>query len=280
MTLPPEIMDKILEHVSADEDGRRTLIACALVATWWTGPSQRRLFSSVEIDENNYRRWINSVVHSGSKDHLLEYVRSMWHGYGGETETKYRMRDLPQDPGEYFSALRNLHSLTFFSIRIERNRARFHTYFSAFRETLTSLSLDTFSTPFSAFVALVDYFPNITTLLLRLFVLEHDERPVPPLSRPLRGKLRLNHVRAGFSGFLNRFARLNLEYEELLVDTSSLSATAEARFLENSLRISTSTVKVLKLTEELRCERPLFVLLIKVTSLPSPLTFKPKPECL
>ena len=71
-----------------------------------------------------------------------------------------------------------------------------------------SLSLDTFATSFGAFVALVDYFPNIKTLQRRSFELEDDERPVPRLSRPLRGKLQVNHVRVGFSGFLNRFARL------------------------------------------------------------------------
>ena len=248
-------MDKILEHVFADGGGRQTLTACALVATWWTGPSQRCLFSSVSIHEWDYSRWMRSVVISGPKDHLLGYVRSLWHGRRPGPGIRYRMRDLAQDSWEYLSALRNLQNLTLFNIRIEHiNRARFHTCFSAFRETLTSLSLDTFATSFGAFVALVDYFPNIKTLQLRSFELEDDERPVPRLSRPLRGKLQVNHVRAGFSGFLNRFARLKTEYEELEVDTLSLSTSTEAKFVECAFRISPRTIKVLRLTEELRCE--------------------------
>ena len=68
--------------------------------------------------------------------------------------------------------------------------------FSAFRDTLTYPSLETFTASFSAFVTLVDYFPNITTLRLRSFELEPDGGPVPSLSRPLRGKLYVREVRA------------------------------------------------------------------------------------
>ena len=257
MTLPPELMDKILEHVSADQwRGRQTLTACALVATWWTGPSQRRLFSSVEINQWNYQGWMDGVVYSASKNHLLEYVRSFSHG-NRNMRTKYQMRDFPRACWEYSSALRNLQSLAFFNTRIERiGKDMFHTCFSAFRETLACLSLNTIATSFSAFVDLVDYFPNITTLQLCSFALKPEEGPVPPLSRPLRGKLEVNYLRTGTSGFafLNQFAELDLEYEELVVDASSLSIYAEAMFLESVLRISAGTIKFLRLTEELRCE--------------------------
>ena len=67
VTLPPETLDKILERMSTYYEGLRTLITCALVATWWTGPSQRCLFSSVEIDNENYQRWTDGVIHSGPK---------------------------------------------------------------------------------------------------------------------------------------------------------------------------------------------------------------------
>ena len=77
VTLPPEVMDKILEHIHVNGWKSPTLCACALVATWWTGPSQRRLFSSVKIHPNNYKRWMNGVVLSKSKAHLLGHVRSL-----------------------------------------------------------------------------------------------------------------------------------------------------------------------------------------------------------
>ena len=91
----------------------------------------------------------------------------------------------------------------------------FHTCFSAFRETLTSLSLDLIFITFSAFVTLVGYFPNITTLRLHSFMLIPDGRPVPSLSQPLRGKLRIYEVPEQSLEFFGRFAELDLEYEEL-----------------------------------------------------------------
>jgi len=103
------------------------------------------------------------------------------------------MRDLPQDSGEYLSALRNIHNLTLFNTKVEHiPKDQFHTCFSTFRGTLTYLSLEVFDTSFSAFVTLVNFFPNLRTLQLRSFALGPDEGPVPSLSRPLRGKLHLD----------------------------------------------------------------------------------------
>ena len=247
MTLPPEVLDKILEHVPVTE-GRPTLIACSLVATWWTGPSQRRLFFSVSISGRNYQRWMNGVVLPESKSHLLEHVRSLWHCRGPDLKIAYRMRDLPHDSGEYFSALRNLRDLTLFNTRVERiSEEGFRTCFSAFRETLTSLSLDTFPTTFSAFVTLVGYFPNIRTLQLRQFTLEPGGGQVPRLPQPLRGKAHIAHIGASvadFALFFHRFAELDLEYEELVIDSSCVM---RKRFLVGALQISAGTVKYLRL---------------------------------
>ena len=273
VTLPPEILDKILEHIPTNREGRPTLIACTLVATWWTGPSQRRLFSSIEIGKVNFQRWMDGVVLSGSKTRL-ECVRSLYcHGYFG---IKHRMGDLPQDCGEYFSALRNLHRLTLLNTTAEHiSEEGFHTCFSAFRETLTYLSLNTFTASFSAFVTLIGYFPNVTSLELDSFVLEPDEGPVPSLSWPLWGKLLILYVQADFLEFLDRFVKLDLRYEELLIDCSY---TVEERPLERVLQISPSTVKFLRLVGELERKWPLPVPLIKPTSLPNSVVVKLKPR--
>ena len=169
--LPPEILDKILEHIPTDNKGRPTLIACALVATWWTGPSQRCLFSSVFMHGKNYERWMNGVVLSGSKIHLLGYVRSLrQYPRTPSTKNNYAMQNLSEDSGEYLSALHNIRSLELANITIEHiGEGGFRTCFSAFRETLTSLLLMAFVTSFGTFVTLVDYFPNITTLRMGFF---------------------------------------------------------------------------------------------------------------
>ena len=242
MILPPEIVDKILDNIPTGKEGRRTLIVCALVATWWTGPSQRRLFSSVQIYPSNYNRFVNNVVLPRPKTHILGFIRSLVYSHRRDC----RLQDLVQDCGEYFSALCNLHSLTFHSIRVEHiGGGRFPTGFCTFRETLTYLSLRAFTTSFSAFVTLVGYFPNITTLWLDSFMLRPDEAPVPPLSRPLRGKLRVCEVGSSCLRFFDRLAELDLEYEELLLDSSS---PMKAMFVKSVLQVSTGTVKFLRLT--------------------------------
>ena len=206
MTLPPEILDEILEHIPVgDVDGeRRTLIACALVATWWTAPSQRRLSSSVAIHDHNYQKGMDGLVLSGLKPHLLGFVHSLTHRRG-PLRTGYEIQDLPKDSGNYHLALRNLRSLTLCNTRFKRIDEGLRTCFSAFRETLTYLSFDTVVVSFSAFVTLADYFPNIRTLLLHSIVHEDHGEPIPPLSRPLRGKVHVHHSRIPCLGIFKSF---------------------------------------------------------------------------
>ena len=177
------------------------------------------------------------------------------------------MRDLARHSGDYLSALRNLQSLTLFNITVEHiSEAQFRTCFSAFRETLTHLFLNSFVMSFSAFVTLVDYFPNIATLELRGFELKRDKAPVPPLSRPLRGRLHLHAVQPHCLEFFDLFAQLDLEYEELVIGSRPIGT----EFLRSVLQTSTGTVKILRITAELRREQPLLALLIKTASLLTP----------
>ena len=162
------------------------------------------------------------------------------------------MRDLPRDSGEYLSALHNTRSLTLCDIKVEDiGEEGFRACFSAFRETLTHLSLDAFTTSFSAFVTLVDYFPNITSLRLSSFAQERDTGPVPSPSRPLRGKIHIHNVRTHCLRFFDRFAKLDLEYEELVIDSPWSMAW---KFLESTLRTSPGTIKFLRLAAELQRE--------------------------
>ena len=162
------------------------------------------------------------------------------------------MGDFAQESGEYLSALCNLRTLKLDDTRLEdMDEGVFRTCFSAFRDTLTHLSLDNIVMSFSAFATLIGYFPNVTTLQLHLFMLEPDEGPVPPLSRPLRGKLQLHvcEVQADSLELFNRFAQSDLEYEELVID--HFSTIPGTKFLESALRVSPSTIKLLRFAAEL-----------------------------
>ena len=244
MTLPLEILDTILEHIPIDEKGKQALVVCALVATWWTGPSQRRLFSSVVIHDGNYQRWMDGVASSGSKSHLLKYVRSMW----------YRCPTLVAETSYWMQNLHNVHSFDLFGIKIGNISEReYQTCFSAFRETLTNLTLDDFDTSFSAFVTLVDYFPNITTLQLHSFEVKPDEGPVPPLSRPFRGRLCIHCFEDDYVEFFDRLAKLDPQYEELVIG-SEFSSDIGTELAESLYQIGANTVKYLRLTADLERE--------------------------
>ena len=207
---------------------------------------------------------MGGVALFGSNAPLLGYVRSLSHSRG----PYYEMGHLPRDSGDYLSALHNLRSLKLRYIRVEHiSGDEFRTCFSAFRESLTCLFLDNFATSFSLFVTLADYFPNMTTLELRPLILEPDGGPVPSLSRPLWGKLRVHGDGTDALVFLNRVSKLDMEYEELVLD-ASLFMYAETHFVESGLQISPSTVKCLRLTIENReCEYNLLAL-IKTACLP------------
>ena len=126
----------------------------------------------------------------------------------------------------------------------------FRTCFSAFRETLAELAIRFFSTSFSAFVALVNYFPNITTLRLGSFSLRHDEEPAPLLSRPLRGKIYIHYTHQDQRwDFVDRLAKLEMEYDRLVIESRFI---LRPEVLEGNLRLSPSTVRYLKLASSVQ----------------------------
>jgi hypothetical protein len=88
--------------------------------------------------------------------------------------------------------------------------------FSAFQHTLSSLSLTRVLITWSAFAALVGYFPHLRNLEIREMSLEVESHPAPRLSCPLRGRLHLT-CGAGREPFIDRLIGLNLEYEELVL---------------------------------------------------------------
>ncbi|KAF9783870.1 hypothetical protein BJ322DRAFT_1067469 [Thelephora terrestris] len=206
-------MDDVLGYIPLDREGRKLLIACASVATWWARPSQRRLFSSVSLDDENYLQ---------------------------------RMEDVSRDSGGYLSALHNLRSLTLCNITLLPNgQEEILACFSAFRETLTELSLERISASFSSFVSLVGYFPNITTLRVEFFAWDYYESPVPPLSQPLRGEIYIRFTEIYWWKFIDQFTMLNQKYDRLVLDFGSI--VVDAKNLESLLQSSASSVKYLQL---------------------------------
>ena len=83
----------------------------------------------------------------------------------------------------------------------------------------------------------------------------------------------LREVRASRFEFFSRFTKLDLEYGELVIDASFIFNGRG--FVESAFQISTSTVKLLRLTAELNREYSLPVPPAKPAPSHGPITFKP-----
>ena len=78
-----------------------------------------------------------------------------------------------------------------------------------------------------------------------------DERQVPQLSQPLRGKIHLGYSSGNYIEFIDRLAKLDPEYEELVLESEP---HVETVLVESVLRLGVSTVGYLRLAAEFECE--------------------------
>ncbi|KAF9645589.1 hypothetical protein BDM02DRAFT_3120001 [Thelephora ganbajun] len=211
MHLPEELLDEIFSHLPPDD--KRSLRNCSLVSKSWLQPSQRLLFAHVVIESITYQLWLDNI--SPTNTGLLRHVRSLAYydrGYGGIGSRYgiYALRD-------YLPSFFQLQRLVLYDVRIEPTIHEHFEWFSAFRHTLSSLSLRQSSITWSAFIALVGYFPNLRDLHIFRMWFRKDDRPVPCLPHALRGRLSVSF--GTVMGFpFDRLVGLKLEYEELEMD--------------------------------------------------------------
>ena len=209
MHFPVELVHEILSHLPIDD--KQSFRSCSLVAKSWVDPSQQRLFALVTISPKNYRSWSNNISPESTK--LLGHVRSLTHLLGG----KHQGSHIDDDLRDYLPSFCQLQRLVF-NLEDIKPTIPVPESFSAFQHTLTSLFFVTVSIPLSGFVSLVGYFPNLEDLLIRGVTFTVDDRPVPHLSRPLRGRLSVILARwDGADILINQLPDLKPEYEELVM---------------------------------------------------------------
>ncbi|KAF9027618.1 hypothetical protein BDZ89DRAFT_1066723 [Hymenopellis radicata] len=80
-SLPPELVDTIIQHLSDHEDALRS---CALVSRIWSGFSQRALFRDAQVNLNSYEKMAKLLDDLISVPHLQTLIRGLTispHGY-------------------------------------------------------------------------------------------------------------------------------------------------------------------------------------------------------
>ncbi|KAF9648099.1 hypothetical protein BDM02DRAFT_2349858 [Thelephora ganbajun] len=208
MHLPEELLDEIFSHLSPLDS--RVLQNCSLVSKSWLQPSQRLLFAIIIIGPATYRSWLDNI--SPTNTGLLRHVRLLAcrFGGGGTADSRWGVHTLQ----DYLPSFFQLQQLIFERMSIETAICEHLQWFSAFQHALSSLSLVRVSITWSAFVALVGYFPNLRDLVIFETSFQVDDQPIPPLPHALRGKLSVSFGRA-MEFPIDRFVGLKLEYEEL-----------------------------------------------------------------
>ena len=94
--------------------------------------------------------------------------------------------------------------------------------FSAFRHSLSKLTLQYCTVTISALVVLINFFPGLDHLDLCYVLHEADGEPPSPLCRPFIRKLRISRFYEDGLGILDQLPELGLVFEELIVDGWSL----------------------------------------------------------
>ena len=197
MSLPPELVDKILTHLQHD---KRALRTCSLVAKSWAYPSQKLLFASIYLTPKIYERRLENA--SSMSTEVLRHAHTL-------TCRQFFPYNFPS--GDYLKSLHRLQHLTLGNmghiVSIPPD------LFLGFPETLSSLSLDWVLIPWSTFVGLIDYFTHLRELHFHRSSFGTDSFDVPPLSRPPRGKLWFSE--SDLSTLSQGIAGLYPEYDQL-----------------------------------------------------------------
>jgi hypothetical protein len=213
MNLPPELLEEIIEHLPSYD--KRTLRSCSLVTKSWIFPSQKRLFESVGIRPGNLQSWLDNI--SPTNVELLGHVRMLsYTEYPREMigPVHLTLRD-------YFPSFRQLRRLTMCFTRISSFPQQTE-LFSAFQHTLSEICLWDCSVTRSAFVALINYFPNLACLDLRSLDSCKDDKPFGPLSQPLFKKLHATPWTTETMDLPDELSKLGVRFEEIVISSAML----------------------------------------------------------
>ena len=237
-SLPHELLDEILSYLSPDdEQGRRSLRNCSLVAKSWTNPSRRHFFKTVEIWETTLQSWLDTIP--PGNDELLQHVRSL--SYIATWRPAHRIKVLQ----DYFPSLYRLQHLSLSSVHIPSDISRQVEMFSAF-DALSHLTLKYCKVTISALVTLINCFSNLDRLDLNHLLHEMDGKPSSPLSRPLIRKLHLSGFPKDGLGILYQLSELGPAFDELVIDCWSRVPRPILSSIVDSLGINAKCIRLLR----------------------------------
>jgi hypothetical protein len=221
--LPPELIALIIDNL---HDDRAALRACALVSHAFLPRSQAHIFEHLEL----VSKWAFSVPGQGDTDTMRTYIPSDPDGVLSYT------RNLSIFPGAlvwpehlediygHLLAFKNVEELQvrlFATHFVREGPTLFSRYFSHFQPTLRRLHLQTSLENSKDLITFIASFPlleevSIDSLSLPLLPEIKSEGFDPDLLSPLKGSLRLCHLRRGDT-FATELAKVRIRYHTLSI---------------------------------------------------------------
>ena len=251
MSLPQELIDEIVGYIPLCD--KRSLRNCSLVAKLWTNPSRRRLFQAVEIRDTTFQRWLGTILPANTE--FLRPVRSLSYittaAPWSDRQAKYRV-DVLQD---CLPSFRRLQHLSLSSMHIPSSDiSQQIKIFSAFRHSLSHLSLQHCTVTIRALVALINFFPGLDRLDLCSITHEADGKPASPLCRPLIRKFHISSFDNPDLEILDQLSELGLVFEELIVGgwSSKIGLYTLSRIV-NSLGANVKCFRLLRWETRRKC---------------------------
>ena len=244
MSLPYELLGEIFGYLpSSHKWDQQSLRNCSLVAKSWTNPSRRHLFKTIKIRETTLQSWLDTI--SPANDQFLQHVHSL--SYFTSTIARqdgqwpaHRI-DVLQD---YLPSFHRLQHLSLSFLNIPSNISRQVEMFSAFRHTLSRLSLRRCSVTISALVTLINCFSNLDRLDLSRLLHEVDGEPPSSLSRPLIRELYISEFHEDGLGILNQLSELGLVFDELIVEWRSRPPLCTFSLIADSLGVNAKCIRL------------------------------------
>ena len=249
MSLPQELVDEILSYLSSDDEhGDWSLRNCSLVAKSWINPSRRYIFETVTIRERTFRSWLANIppTNDGLLQHVCSLSLSFQSDNGFYIPPPVRRTDVLRD---YFPSFYQLRHLSLSFIHLPSSISQQVDTFSAFRHTLSRLSLDDCKITTNALGTLLDYFPNLNRLDLSRIRHEVDAELAPPVSCPLVGRLCVSDLYWDNMGFFDQLSGLGLVFEEIIFNDCPF---ARPRFIGRVFSTVGVSAKRLRLLEPLQ----------------------------
>jgi len=244
MSLPHELLDEILSYLQINrKQDQQSLRNYSLVAKSWINPSRRHLFEAVEIRETTLQSWLDNI--SPANDELLQHVRSLsYHTYTIAWQDRQRPVHRVDVLQDYLPSLHRLQHLSLSFIRIPSDISRQVEMFSAFRHTLSRLSLRHCSVTISALVNLINCFSNLDCLDLGYLLHEVDGEPPSSLSRPLIRELCISEIHKDDLWILNQLSGLGQVFDKLVIKRLSRTPPRTLSLIADSLGVNAKCIRL------------------------------------